>query len=286
MDSIKSMLVCLDLTEMDEILITYARFYCQKVPVEKVYFVHNIKIYALGEDFMEEYGNVDLATEVEKEIDNLVAKHFDDIAPHEVLVSEDPNTEVILSDVVHQYKIPLTMVGRKNQLEGSGALGIKLMKILPSNVLVVPEEATHAISRILVPIDFSKGSNKALKTGFALARHWEVPAEALHVYRLTSQYFPMVSEAEAVKRTENHIRKKFEEFKKKHPEYSPMKFSYKRAAGLSIAGRIQDYLHHHNNDFVVLGHRGSNPLHVLKLGTVPAELYTLDLPVPVLMVYS
>ncbi|MFO7978515.1 MAG: hypothetical protein R6U64_07630, partial [Bacteroidales bacterium] len=95
MNSIKSMLVCLDLTEMDEILIAYASFYCKKVPVEKVYFVHNIKIYALGEDFMKEYGNVDLATEVEKEIDNLVKKHFDDIVPHEVLVSEDPNTEVI-----------------------------------------------------------------------------------------------------------------------------------------------------------------------------------------------
>ena len=280
------MLVCLDLSEMDEVLVKYARFFCEKAGVKKVYFVHNVKTYDLGDDFREWFGDIDLAGEVEKEINSLVKNHFGEAAEYDILVSEEPNTEVILADVVRQYKIQLTMVGRKEQLKGSGVLGTKLLRILPCSVLVVPELAAHKITKILVALDFSKGSLKSLEHGRHLTEQLGVPAEVLHTYQLPSQYFPMVNETEAVKKAEKHVWDKISELKKKHPALDKMNFFIVRAAGKSVAERIESHLARHGNDFLILGRKGSNPLPTLNLGSVPSELYASANRIPLLMVYS
>jgi nucleotide-binding universal stress UspA family protein len=286
MYAVNQMLVCLDLSEMDEILVKYARFFCETAGVKKVYFVHNVKTYDLGDDFREWFGDIDLAGEVEKEIGALVRKHFGDVAEYDILVSEEPNTEVILADVVRQYKIQLTMVGRKEQLKGSGILGTKLLRILPCSVLVVPELAPHKITKILVALDFSKSSQKALEHGRHLTEQLGVAADVLHTYQLPSQYFPMVNEKEAVKKAEKHVWEKISELKKKNPALEAMNFSIVRAAGKSVAERLENHLARNGNDLLILGRRGSNPLPTLKLGSVPTELYGSAIRVPLFLVYS
>ena len=43
MIAIDSMMVCLDLSDIDEKLVAYVRSICERLPVKKVFFVHNIK---------------------------------------------------------------------------------------------------------------------------------------------------------------------------------------------------------------------------------------------------
>jgi nucleotide-binding universal stress UspA family protein len=286
MIAINSMMVCLDLSDIDEKLVAFARTICERLPVDKVYFVHNVKTSELSDDFREWFGDVDLASEVEGNIADIVTEHFANAAPHEILVSEEPNTEVILADVVRQYKIQLTMVGRKEQLKGSGILGTKLLRILPCSVLVVPELAPHKITKILVALDFSKSSQKALEHGRHLTEQLGVAADVLHTYQLPSQYFPMVNEKEAVKKAEKHVWEKISELKKKNPALEAMNFSIVRAAGKSVAERLENHLARNGNDLLILGRRGSNPLPTLKLGSVPTELYGSAIRVPLFLVYS
>jgi nucleotide-binding universal stress UspA family protein len=59
-----------------------------------------------------------------------------------------------------------------------------------------------------------------------------------------------------------------------------------RAAGKSIAERIVQQLRKGKYDLLVLGLKGSNPIPSLSLGSVPTEIYSMDIDNPLWLVYS
>ncbi|WP_187262473.1 universal stress protein [Pontibacter beigongshangensis] len=286
MIAIDALMVCLDLSEMDDKLIAFARSICERLPVRKVYFSHNIRMYDLSDDFREWMGDVDLSKEVEDNITEVVAEHFGSVADYEILVSEEPNTEVILADMVKRYQVKLTLLGKKFSEKSTGALGTKLLRILPCSVLVFPEQATHGIHSMLVPIDFSDTSVLALRLSKSLADQLGLHLEILHVYRLPSQYFPLISEEKAVQKAEGNAREKFAELRKRHQEMAEVPYTLVRAAGKSIGERICQHLKKGKHDLLVLGLKGNNPLPSLSLGSVPTELYGSEVTVPMWFVYS
>lgn len=286
MIAIDSMLVCLDLSDIDEKLVAFARTICERIPVRKVYFVHNIKVYELNEDFREWFGDVDLATEVEGNITDIVDEHFANATDYEVLVSEEPNTEVILADLVKRYKVKLTLLGKKMSVKSTGALGTKLLRILPCSVLVFPESASFHIEKVLVPIDFSDTSLHALRLSRNLTDQLRLQLEIMHVYRLPKQFFPLISEEKAVKKAEEVVKNKFSGLQKKHPEIAHIPYTLVRAANKSIAERIMLHLEKGKHDLLVLGLKGNNPLPTMSLGSVPTEMYNTDINIPLWLVYS
>ena len=286
MIAIDSMMVCLDLSDIDEKLVAFTRSICERLQVGKVYFVHNIKVHELSEDFREWFGNVDLAGEVEGNINDIVSEQFGNAADYEVLVSEEPNTEVILADLVKRYKVKLTLLGKKMSNKSSGALGTKLLHILPCSVLVFPETATFKIEKVLVPIDFSDTSVHALKLSKNLSDQLGLQLDILHVYRLPTQYFPLISEDKAVRKAEEIVKERFAALQKKHSEIAGVPYTLVRAANKSIAERIRLHLDKGNHDLLVLGLKGNNPLPSLSFGGVPKEIYNMDLHIPLWLVYS
>lgn len=286
MIKIDAMMVCLDLSDIDEKLVAFARSICDRMEIRKVYFVHNIKVYELSDDFKEWFGDMDLASEIEGNIQDIVAEHFEGGCEHEILVSEEPNTEVILADLVKRYKIKLTVLGKKMSDKSTGALGTKLLRILPCSVLVFPETARFNIQKVLVPIDFSDTSEHALRLSKNLSDQLRLQLEIMHVYRLPRQFFPLISEEKAVKKAEEVVKSKFAELQKRHQEMSSVPYTLVRAANKSIAERIILHLEKGNHDLLVLGLKGNNPLPTLSLGSVPTELYNTDIHVPLWLVYS
>ncbi|GAA4441658.1 hypothetical protein GCM10023188_40450 [Pontibacter saemangeumensis] len=286
MIAIDSMMVCLDLSDIDEKLVAFTRSICGRLQVGKVYFVHNIKVYELSEDFREWFGDVDLAGEVEGNIHDIVSEQFGNAADYEVLVSEEPNTEVILADLVKRYKVKLTLLGKKTSIKSTGALGTKLLHILPCSVLVFPETATFKIEKVLVPIDFSDTSVHALRLSKNLSDQLGLQLEILHVYRLPTQYFPLISEEKAVRKAEEIVKGRFAALQKKHLEISGVPYTLVRAAGKSTAERIRLHLDKGKYDLLVLGLKGNNPLPSLSFGGVPKEIYNMDMHIPLWLVYS
>lgn len=286
MISIDSMLVCLDLSDIDEKLVVFARTICERMPVRKVYFVHNIKVYELSEDFRELFGDVDLASEVEGNINDIVNEHFANVTDYEVLVSEEPNTEVILEEVVKRYKVNLTLLGKKMSVKSTGSLGTKLLRILPCSMLVFPETASTNIDKVLVPIDFSAASVHALRLSKNLADQLRLNLEIMHVYRLPSQFFPLISEEKAEKKAEELVKKRFSDLQKKHQEITDIPYTLVRAANKSIAERIILHLEKGKHNLLVLGLKGNNPLPSINLGSVPTEMYNTDINIPLWLVYS
>ncbi len=280
------MMVCLDLSDIDEKLVAFARAICGRLPVDKVYFVHNIKTSELSDDFREWFGDVDLATEIEGNITDIVTEHFADAAQHEILVSEEPNTEVILADLVKRYNVKLTLLGKKSRDKSTGALGTKLLRILPCSILVFPETSGFRIEKVLVPIDFSDTSVHALRLSKNLSDQLGLQLEIMHVYRLPSQFFPLISEEKAIKKAEEVVQGKFEGLQKQHPEIMGIPYTLVRAANKSIAERISLQLDKGGHDLLVLGLKGNNPIPSLSLGSVPTEIYNSEIHVPLWLVYS
>ncbi|GAB3204341.1 nucleotide-binding universal stress UspA family protein [Pontibacter aydingkolensis] len=286
MIKIDAMMVCLDLSDIDEKLVAFSRTICERMQVGKVYFVHNIKLYELGDDFREMFGDVDLAQEVEGNINDIVDEQFANKTAYEVLVSEEPNTEVILADLVKRYNIKLTLLGKKMSTKSTGSLGTKLLRILPCSVLVFPETASFNIQKVLVPIDFSDTSVHALRLSKNLSDQLGLQLEIMHVYRLPSQFFPLISEEKAVRKAEEVVKGKFADLQKRHNEIAGIPYTLVRAANKSIAERISLHLEKGRHDLLVLGLKGNNPLPSLSLGSVPTEMYNTDINVPLWLVYS
>lgn len=286
MIAIDSMMVCLDLSEIDEKLVAFARSVCERLPVKKVYFVHNIKTEELSDDFREFFGEVDLVKEVEANIADIVSEHFAGGCDHEILVSEEPNTEVILADIVRRYEVKLTLLGKRKSDKSTGALGTKLLRILPCSVLVFPETAGFNIASILTPIDFSEASVHALRLSKSLTDQLGLNLEIMHVYKLPTQYFPLISEEKAIRKAEEVVQGKFTDLQKRHREIAGVPYKLVRAAGKSTAERIGLQLRKGKYDLLVLGLKGNNPLPSLSLGSVPSKLYNMDLDVPLWLVYS
>ncbi|MCC9135790.1 universal stress protein [Pontibacter silvestris] len=286
MIAIDSMMVCLDLSEIDEKLVAFTRSICQRLPVKKVYFVHNIKANELSEDFQKVFGDVDLGSEIEGNIADIVAEQFAHAADYEILVSEEPNTEVILADIVKRYEVKLTLLGKRTSDKSTGALGTKLLRILPCSVLVLPEKANFETARVLTPIDFSDASVHALRLSKSLVDQLNLNLEIMHVYKLPTQYFPLISEEKAVRKAEEVVKAKFTDLQKRHREIQGVPYSLIRAAGKSIAERICLQLQNGKHDLLVLGLKGNNPIPSLSLGSVPTELYNMDIDIPIWLVYS
>ncbi|PRY14204.1 nucleotide-binding universal stress UspA family protein [Pontibacter ummariensis] len=286
MIAIDAMMVCLDLSDIDEKLVAFTRTICERLAVGKVYFVHNVKTSELSEDFRETFGDVDLSKEVEDNIADIVAEHFTGGCDHEILVSEEPNTEVIMAELVKRYKIKLTLLGKRMSDKSTGALGTKLLRILPCSVLVFPETASYKIGKVLTPIDFSDASVHALRLSKNLVDQLGLQLEILHVYRLPSQYFPLISEEKAERKAEELVKERFKDLQKRHKEIAGVPYTLVRAANKSIAERIIIHLNKGKHDLLVLGLKGHNPIPSLSLGSVPTEIYNTDINIPLWLVYS
>ncbi|MFC7000088.1 universal stress protein [Rufibacter roseus] len=286
MITIDAMMVCLDLSDIDEKLVTFARSMCERLPVKKVYFVHNIKTSELSEDFRETFGDVDLSQEVEANIADIVAECFAGGCDHEILVSEEPNTEVMMADLVKRFNIKLTVLGKRMSNKSTGALGTKLLRILPCSVLVFPETANLHIESILAAIDFSDASVHGLRLSKSLSDQLGLKLEIMHVYKLPTQYFPLISEEKAIKKAVEVVSGKFKDLQKRHNEIADVPYVLVRAAGKSTAERICLQLRKKKYDLLVLGLKGNNPIPSLSLGSVPTNLYNMDIDIPLWLVYS
>ncbi|MCC9166531.1 universal stress protein [Pontibacter harenae] len=286
MIAIDAMMVCLDLSDIDEKLVAFSRSICERLSVKKVYFVHNIKTYELSDDFRETFGDIDLSKEVEANISDIVAEHFEGGCDHEILVSEEPNTEVMMADLVKRYNVKLTLLGKRMSNKSTGALGTKLLRVLPCSIIVFPETASFNIERVLAPIDFSDASVHALRLSKSLTDQLGLNLEIMHVYKLPTQYFPLISEEKAVKKAEEVVSGRFRELQKRHQEIAGVPYALVRAAGKSTAERICLQLRKGKHDLLVLGLKGNNPIPSLSLGSVPTQIYNMDIDTPLWLVYS
>lgn len=278
-------MVAMDLTEMDSILLAYVSFLCKVWNIEHLYFTHNIKqykLYDLYDEFLEE--GITVEDIVDRGLQETIEKHYTASVPHSVLITSDDYTESILGHLAEDYKIDIMVTGNKDELQGTGALSQKLVRMLDANVLLVPEEAKHRMENVLVPTDFSSASAACFTVANSLVERSGGKIEALHVYNIPSFFFPYINTEKAIDKTELHLKEKVKQFRKKHKLSEQLSFRYTDREDLSVVEAIELHAEKGEFDIVVISARGGNNITSLFVGSITNDLLIRNRKMPLLVI--
>jgi nucleotide-binding universal stress UspA family protein len=150
--------------------------------------------------------------------------------------------------------------------------------------ILVPKEGIMKIKKILVPVDFSEYSQKALEYALLWGDTFEADLTLLHVNTLFHKHFQYEALAEKyldiIEKQEEHIHQWF----KDHAIQTKLKegsTDFKIQRGKSAAHEILKYISGHHFDLVVMGTHGRTGSKHLLLGSVAEKVSRLS-PAPVL----
>ena len=284
MKNYKTILVALDLSDLDEVLIKYASFIAQRLRAEKVYFVHNIKKYAISELFEEQLKDVNLDQVIGDELNDKVEELFKADVAWEVLISEDPYSESLIKYVVDKYAVQLAIVGNKKHEKGTGLVSGKLLRLLRCDILAVPRIAERKIELIWAGTDLSPESRKIFNVTKALQEYDGTSLKLVHVYSVPVQFSPYVSPESMAPKVEKHVHEKVNKFIKKVDYSEPLEPLIFMGRESGTAQKIIENIKRSEADLLVVSDKGGNTFSPFAVGSVTEELFNANFGVPLWVV--
>ena len=292
MKQIKNIMVCLDLTEMDEILIRYVQYIFQAFEdVQKIYFVHNVKF-----DFpltaQEIINNLDqpLRTIITEDIIEKIEQIFLENAKkinYEVIIEENNSTPLVLARIANLNNIDLVITGKKISFKGTGQLNEKLLRTIDFKalLLMVPETSYHQIKNILVPTDFSKGSKKAIELALEINHQTNARIQCQHVFNIPSLYFPYIPVNNMEEKLKNNALKQWSIFAKSLHQLGAnhLECELTFSEGKNTAQTIYDFAVYQQKDLIVINTKGRGAITPFPIGSVAIRLIQMDLHIPLLI---
>lgn len=288
---IRRILVALDLSELDPLLIQFASFITQSTGSEKVFFVNILRNIHIPDEVLKEFPDLikNAVSERRQQIIELVEKNF--IRPQglklQYIVKEGQPVKKILQ-MVKDQDIDLVLAGKKTKLEGSGVLVQRLARRAGCNLLIVPEGSKPSLLKLLVPSDFSENSKLALETAIMICQKNPEEAQIViqNVYTVPAGY--------------HYTGKSFEEFSeimKKHARSDYQKFiqtidlkgvrvkdTYSRDKNDNKMTDINDKAVSLKVDGIVMGAKGRTAATALFLGSIAERAVQMNKKFPLLIV--
>ena len=222
MGTFKNIMICLDLSNIDNLLLGYMQYLNQFIEMDNIHIIHVIENFDWDDELLESFP--DLKNKNDEEFREMIKKELTDTAGRyfdESEVSVDVNlldgqpTECILKEL-NEVDPDLLVLGKKTQYKGQGILSKKIARYAHSPVLFVPETVTYSLNKILVPIQFNKSSAKAISFASSFSTINDADVVVQNVYEYPKQYFPYMPGEEYTKKMEAHLQKKFDKFVKSH----------------------------------------------------------------------
>lgn len=293
---VKQVIGGLEMGRMDEPLLKYIDFFSSLIPIKSAYFLHVVPRFDLFRSLFEKdslplAGQYVLSKNVIKQLAininaNLSKDRGIDV---DYDVREGNPLEEILRDA-EEVGSDLVIIGQKKETKTHGILAKKLARNVKCNALIVPENSKHSLKKILIPIDFSDYSVKALQTAIAINKQLEEPAEIIcvNVYELpdfasyniskTREQFRQMMEKDRIEAFEaflqTYVPNEKEQIQKvvlqKEIEWTPH--------------YIMKYANDNEVDFMVMGAKGHSKITLLMMGSVTEKLLSINDSIPTLIV--
>ncbi len=271
MNTIKNILVTLDLSPIDDTLITNANYLAQKIGAENVYFVHNIKKHEIYNLFEQEIQVDNLDEIIDEELNEKVSRLFTANINYEVLISDDPNTELLIEYIVQKYSIQLTLVGNKTNINGSGILANKLLKLLKCHILSIPENYTMDIKNIWIGTDFSNHSKKTFKLAEQWKPYFDFQMSVANVYGVPIQ-FTFVDTESVIEEVSAQLEKKAKKYLKQIGIENTT-FKLFRQRDLTIAQALLENARKEKVDILLVGDKGGDKFSSLLVGSTAEDVF-------------
>jgi nucleotide-binding universal stress UspA family protein len=293
---VKQAIVALELGSADEAILDYLDFFTSEVPMGAAYFLHvvpkldvfNTMREREAEGLISNYElNEDVISRMEAKIrDRLTHKNAVHI---EFDVREGDPLEELIKDA-EDIGADLAVIGQKSSVDQHGILARNLARKVRCNALIIPDQARPQIKKIVVPVDFSENSVKALQIALAIARQVEEKAKvvALNVYDMPnmSVYRVQKSREKLKAMLEDDRREAFRAFLRSHAreEADNIETVLIERIDPGIPSYITNYAREAEADLIVMGAKGHSKVELLLLGSITEKVLTVNERTPVLVV--
>lgn len=289
MYQLNKLLVCLDLTDMDDMLIKYTSFLANLLKCEKVVFMHTIQGQEIAEELKEYFPEMEEPIEelIKKELHEKINANFDtsEDVKHELKVIEGSPTDTVLKEA-DQENIDLTVLGKKTGFKGQGIMTDKIIRLIHCSVLVLPETSRPSIEQILVPVDFSKYSQMALKQANEIANKTDASITCQNVFSIPAHYYPYISSAKRLdKPMREYAQKEYKKFLKKagRDVSNDIPCEFTKDEGEDPAQKIYDFAIKKETDLIVIGSKGVTDTASYLIGSTAEKLTSHDKHIPILI---
>lgn len=290
-------LVGLGLEESDTSTLQYFDFFTKQIPTTAAYFIHTIQKFDLMTSMYNKevqrlssqyVVNENLIKELEERVQTLITEKEKMYIEYDI--KEGNPLEEMLACAA-ELKIDLLVIGQRANRVNHNILAKNLARKAPANALIIPEGAEPVISNILVPIDFSPNSVRALKAAISLHKQLPQPAQitCINVYRVpVRRNFNYDADWEETKKiVASNIEAGFNAFLASYAgeEYEQqIKIALVAKTQPGLAKFIMDYADENKVDFLCLGAKGHSKVHLLLMGSVTEELIDINKTIPTMIV--
>jgi nucleotide-binding universal stress UspA family protein len=289
-NSFNRVLIATDLSEMDDRLLTFVAQLSKQVKIEKVYLAHIIPNMLVPIDSELEFHKMFTSGYPidEKVRDVLKGKSMEYFEASdfkvEVEVVEGKAYSKLL-EMVELKEIDLLVVGNKEKSEGSGITARKIARKAECNVLFVPHSPPEKIRQILVPIDFSAYSIRALKTAIEWKKDVEVTALNVVNLLLTDQYYGIAMNPKYRKSVIDNAWEAFYDLQKQ-PDFKDADFHKDVVINnySNVSSQLKDYLRKKDFDLIVMGAKGHSAFENFILGSVTETFVNIYAAKPILII--
>jgi nucleotide-binding universal stress UspA family protein len=278
----RAMMAC-DLSDMDKHMLRFFKTIKDAVNIKKLYFIHIMPDVTLPKNADLEFHKL-FSSEypVDEKIEDKIKLDIEEVLGSEHNVDYD--IEVVegqpYQKLIHWAEVKevgLLVVGRKKKSQGSGITARRVARHAKSNILFVPEDASDSVKRILVPIDYSDNSARAMRTALNIQSRSEEEVEVIGIHIIdmppADYYMRPIEHTGFIKMLEDSAVKAYKEFMKKHAfasaEVEPV---FIENMYNNTAAHLNDYSMDENIDLVIMGAQGHSAFNSFLFGSVTEKL--------------
>mgnify|MGYP006270512675 CR=1 FL=1 len=285
----KHALIGLDLTDMDETILSYLPTLLKALPLEKLFFVHIAPQLELPEDIIRKYPDLvapvdeTIAATIRKKIDRIVGEIPEDVET-EIIVREGNPLEVLLK-TARIKNIDLMVMGRKRDLKGSGILAGHVIRKSPTSMLIVPEGYRNGLKKMFLPVDFSRHSQMTYQVATIIKERTRAAIEFEHAYKLPLGYYKTGKTREEFQQImKNHAVADFKKFCLENNIGEDCKCKFHLAEEKSVEELLYDRARRAETDLILIGSRGRTKTSALLIGSIVEKLVFEDTDIPIMVV--
>ena len=293
--SITQALVGLESSPSDNSLIKYVDFFTKKIPTSSVFFIHvEPEMEHLSELFYErdpEFKLELLEEENAKVLGIQVEKNFTgrENLYIEIALRIGNPLEMLLA-ASEEMKADLVIIGQKQGTKHHGILAKKFARKTAGNALIIPEKSISKIKTILIPIDFSENSARALQTAVGIKKQLgdSVKLIALNVFQMPnlSSYKLTRPPSKLKSYAKENVKEAFGKFLDKYvpAEKEEIDIQLLFEDSPKMAGHIYNFASRNEVDFIVMGAKGHSRLERLLMGSVTEKMLSINQTFPTMVV--
>jgi nucleotide-binding universal stress UspA family protein len=288
------LLVALEMVKADESVLRYVQFMAQALSLKALTFVHvlpKVDLYVtdLNQNMKHLFDNFQHQDEVQKDMQQEVLKYLEENDGLKVHYSTRQGNP--LEEVLQEARLSgadLLVVGQRSGTGNHGILARNLVRKSTGNSLIVPEQSKAQLKTIVVPVDFSPYSVRALEAAIALNKQLNEKAKIIcvNVFELPAVFaYKVRNSYEALKVVMEEDRKAaFQDFINTYAKDEAIEIDLIEQGYGNVGAYLLQYCEDKQADLIVLGAKGHSKVELLLLGSVTEKLLMLNQNIPTLVV--